>query len=175
MALRFKARSRSSALARVAVAAAIVALAGGMVPLSAESDSFAVVASVDVPVENLTLGELRSIFMFRKRYWAPGRQVTVVFGDESLSSGSLLLEKVYGMDYPSLRRMILEKLYQGELDLAPKVVATDRAVIAYVGHGHGSIGWVRVSALPPEPHDSIKVLTVDGKGYGDEGYPLIGR
>jgi len=143
--------------------------------LSAEPERFVVVVSADVPVQDVSMDELRSIFMFRKRHWAPGQPVTIVFGDHSLGSGSVLLEKIYGMDYSSLRRMILEKLYQGELDMAPKVVATDQAVIAYVAGGRGLLGWVPASALPAESEGSFRVLTVDGRACGDPGYPLSRR
>lgn len=176
MASRFRARSPSSRRAHaLAALVAIAMLAGGKPSLPADLERFAIVASPDVPVQDLSLDELRSIFMFRKHHWSPGRPVTVVFGDEFLNSDSALLEMIYGMDYPSLRRMILEKLYQGELDLPPKVVATDRAVIAYVANGRGLLGWVHASALSPQPDGSFKVLTIGGKAYGDPGYPLTGR
>ena len=150
-------------------------LAAGSATPAADSESFAVVVSADVPARDVSMDELRSIFLFRKRHWAPKRPVTIVFGDDSLGSGSVLLETIYGMDYPSLRRMILEKLYQGELDMAPKVVATDQAVIAYVAQGRGLLGWVHASSLPAESDGSFRVLTVDGKAHTEPGYPLTGR
>ncbi len=145
---------------------------GGLCTPAHEDDELVVVVSPDVPISDLGIAELRAILKFQKRYWAPGRPIRVVYGDHCLHAGSLLLQDLYEMDYPELRRLILEKLYQGELDLPPRVVATDDALMRYVAQGRGLLALVHREALTAESAGAVKVLTVEGKAFGTADYPL---
>ncbi len=137
--------------------------------LCAEGEAYAVVVSQDVPISNIEIDELKRIFRFKQRFWRAGRPLTLLYSDESLDPGSFLLDRVYGADYGSVRKLILEKLYSGEIDLAPKVVATDDTVVAFVASGSGLIAVVRADAADG---NSVKVLTVGGYALGSADYPL---
>jgi hypothetical protein len=133
------------------------------------SQRYAVVVSPDVPVSNLSTKELHRLFVFSKRFWAPSRPVTVLYSDDSLAEGSFLTESIYDMNFPSIRRLILEKLYQGELDKAPKVVANDGLAVDFVASGRGLIALVRADAIGDA---AVKVLRVDGHAIDAGDYPL---
>jgi hypothetical protein len=135
----------------------------------AEAQTYAVVVSPDVETMDLEFDDLRRIFRFQRRFWRSGRPLTLLFSEENLASGSFLLDRVYGTDYTALRRLILERLYSGELDLAPKVVANDESVVTFVAAGNGLIAVVRADAVGEQ---QVKVLTVDGKAPGSADYPL---
>lgn len=142
-------------------------LAGAVVPAAAED--WVVVVSADVPATDVSLDHLRRMFLFRERYWKPGLPVTVILSGDDLDAGSFVLQKIYRMDYAALRRMIFEKLYQQEIDLPPKVVASDDIAVAIVASGRGLISVVRASS--PRAGD-LRVLSVDGIQPGGEGYAL---
>ena len=135
----------------------------------AGQEEYAVVVSPDVPVSNLSMDQLHRLFLFRERYWKPGLAVTVLLSEDGLEPGSFLLEKIYRMDYASLRRLILEKLYQAEIDLAPKVVASDEVAVAFVASGRGLVAFVRANAAHGS---SVKVVSIDGVPPGAPGYVL---
>lgn len=128
-----------------------------------------VVVSPDVERSELRMDELRRIFLFRQRHWSAGRPVTILYSDSNLEPGSCLLEEIYRMDYPRMRRFILEKLYQGEIDLAPLVMTSDEAVVAAVASGKGLIGLVRRDKAAGA---DVQVLSINGVPPGADGYPL---
>ena len=171
MAWRYRARSPSSALLAIlasALAAGSVALAASR-GSAAEDELYAVVASVDVPVKSLSIEDLRRLFLFRERYWKPGLPAKIILSEEGLEPNSYLLSQIYGRDYPSLRRLIIEKLYQEEIDLAPKVVASDELAVVFVASGRGLIALVHASAARGT---NAKLVAIDGLLPGMPGYGL---
>lgn len=148
------------------VAASLLAAADA--PVS-PSDEYAIVVSSDVSVEGVSMEQLRRYFLFREKFWKPGHAVRVLYSEDDLVPRSFLLEHIYRRDYPSLRRFIVEKLYQGEIDLAPKVVASDEVAVAFVDSGSGLIALVRASAARGT---KTKVIAVDGLLPGAPGYSL---
>jgi len=147
----------------------LATLAVGTPGSRAEGEAYAVIVSRDVPVSNIEFDELRRIFRFKQHFWRTGQRVILLYSEDNLDPGSFLLDRVYDADYGSVRRLILEKLYSGEIDLAPKVVATDETAVAFVASGSGLIAVVRADAVDEE---SVKVLTVGGSAPGAADYPL---
>lgn len=138
-------------------------------PPSARAEELAVVLSSDVESDDLSLFELRDVFAFQKRYWPSGAPIAILYTSEELESGSLFLEVVYQRTPVGLRRMILESLNRGEIDYAPRVVATDALALKFVSAGDNMIAVVRSPAnIPP----GTKVVRIDGKIPGEPGYPL---
>lgn len=94
--------------------------------------------------------------------------MTILLSENGMEPGSFLLSHVYQVsDKASLRRLILEKLYQGQIDLAPKIVATDELAIRFVAAGRGLLAVVRADRLDG---DGVRVLSLDGKLPGSPGY-----
>jgi hypothetical protein len=170
MAWRFKARLPFRALSAALIpvlATIVVATVATAGPLEAEI--YAVVVSSDVPVKSLTLDQLRRLFLFRERYWKPGLPVKLLFSEEGLEPQSFLLKTIYGRDYPSLRRLIVEKLYTEEIDLAPKVVASDELAVVFVGSGKGLIALIHASAARGT---NARLVAIDGLLPDAAGYKL---
>ena len=150
-----------------ALVAAVIASAAAA-PAEAVED-YAIVVSPDVAVKSISVEQLRRLFLFREKYWKPGRPVKLIFSEDDLEPQSFLLERIYRSDYPSLRRLIVEKLYQEEIDLAPKVVATDEVAVAFVASGRGLIALVRANAVHGT---NAKLVAIDGILPGASGYAL---
>jgi len=132
-------------------------------------EEYAVVVSPDVDVKSMDLERVRRLFLLRERYWRPGRSVKLIFSEDSVEPRSFLLERIYRMNYSGLRRLIVEKLYQEEIDLAPKVVASDEVAVAFVASGRGLIALVRTTATTGA---GAKVVAIDGVLPGMPGYAL---
>jgi hypothetical protein len=166
-------RLRSSALALAGVAAVWLAigLSAAAAPIQ-YSGEFAAIASRGVPVDDLTLDELRRVFLFKRGVWRPGQPVNVMLPDSGLPARAFLLRHVYRMSDHDLRRFILERIFQAEIDFAPKVVGSDSEAVAFVKAGRSIITIVSASA--PRLSD-VKVLRIDGKLPRQAGYPLVDR
>jgi hypothetical protein len=169
-----KPRSRSRA-ARLIGALALCALAArGVVradenPAGKPVEEYAVVVSPDVTSTGVSSSQLRRVFLFTERYWKPGAPIRVLLSDDGLQPNSFLLGTIYKMDYESFHRYVLTKLYQQEIDLAPKVVANDHLAVNFVNSGSRLISIVRADAARD---GSARILPVDGKLPGSPGYAL---
>jgi hypothetical protein len=167
-------RSRSSAPALAAALAALWLVAGPSARAAAPpaAAEFAAIASGGVPVDGLTLEELRRVFLFKRGVWRPGQPVYVMLPDRGLPARAFLLRHVYRMSDQDLRRFILERIFQAEIDFAPKVVGSEQEALAFVKAGRSII--TLVSAAAPRLSE-VKVLRIDGKLPRQAGYPLVDR
>lgn len=143
-------------------------------PAAAETvdREFSVIVSTGVPVSRLTLEELRRIFLFKRTVWRPGQAVNILLPDGSLPARAFLLRHIYRMNDQELRRFILERIFQAEIDFAPKVVASDREAVSFVASGRSLIA---VIAAGTAGLTEVRILRIDGKLAGEPGYPLIDK
>ena len=163
---------RSSALA-VAVSLTWLAVsAAGRAAAPPVPAEFEVIASSGVPVNDLTFDELRRVFLFRRSVWRPNQPVNVILPDSGLPARGFLLRHIYRMSDEDLRRFILERIFQAEIDFAPKAVGSDAEAMAFVRAGRSIVAVVSAGAtLLPD----VKVLRIDGKLPREAGYPLVDR
>ncbi|MFN2399474.1 MAG: hypothetical protein ABR543_12670 [Gemmatimonadaceae bacterium] len=136
--------------------------------------SFAIVASPTVPVSELTMGDLRNVFFFRKKFWGGGKRVVLLLPAPGLQARDFLLADIYRLNSAGLQRLILEKLFQGEIDLAPRVVRSDQDALSFVASARGMLAIVPTDAIPAD-RSGFKVLRINGKLPGESGYPLTGN
>jgi hypothetical protein len=132
-------------------------------------EEYAIVVSPDVTVTSLSLERVRRLFMFRETYWKPGLPVRLMYSESGVQPHSFLLDRIYRMEFSSLRRLIVEKLYQEDIDLAPKVVPSDEVAIAFVASGKGLIALVRASVAQGA---NARPVAIDGVPPGAPGYAL---
>jgi hypothetical protein len=156
---------------RAGIAFALLALAGAPVPRAPASDAreFAIVVSDDVAATALTSGDVRRLFSLDRRFWKAGHPVVVLLPAAGTATREFLLHRIYRTDEGGLKRMILEKLYQGEIDLAPKTVSSDREALTFVSSSRGAIAVVPAGLVEGT---RVRTLKVDGKLPGSAGYPL---
>jgi len=149
-------------------------LAAALAPTGAQSPSpererYVVVVSPDVEISNLTREEVRRIFLFERRYWKAGHSVKVLLSESALQPGSFVLEQIYETDYGGLRRLVLDRMYNGELDMPPKFVQSNNAAVKFVASLSGLVTLVPLEAVEDS---NVKVLSIDGKQPSAEDYPL---
>lgn len=161
-------RSRGRSLSGL-LCAALVLASWPPWPAAREAETFVVVVSPDVPASNLSMDQVRRLFLFREKFWKPGRPVRVLLSEEELQDGSLLLEEIYRMDLPALRVLILEKLYQEEIDRPPKIVSSDKVAVSFVEAGQGLVTLVRAAAAQST---KAKIVTIGDIAPDGDRYPL---
>ena len=118
------------------------------------ADDFKVIAHVGLPVNEISAGDLRSIFLGTKTSLEDGSKVTPVME----TNGAVLtaFAKTYlGKSGAALQAYYRSLVFTGKWSM-PVAFATDSAVIAYVARTPGAIGYVRENV----ESDGVKVLKV---------------
>jgi hypothetical protein len=129
--------------------------------------NLAIVVNQSNPVENVSMKELRQIFLGERSHWPNGRRITLVMLPPGLERHTMLRE-VYHMTEGDLDQHFLHGLFTGDVFVSPKTLATPVGVCKFVFNVPGAIGYVRHR----DADKSVKVIRVDGHLPGDDGYKL---
>lgn len=130
--------------------------------------AIAIVVHKDAPVENVSLQELRNIFLANQQFWNDRTRIILLVRAPESDERDLILNKIYQMDEDQFRAYWIAKMFRAEVPRGPKIVfSTDMAVDLVVAIP-GSISFIRASGVI----DGVKLLRVDGKLPSEEGYPL---
>lgn len=131
-------------------------------------ESLAIIVNRDNPIENLSMADLRTVFLGARSHWANGRRITLVMMEPGQPERDTLLRDVCRMSESDLRRRYLQGLLTGEVLVSPKTLASPVGVRKFVFNVPGAIGYLR----PGDVDDSVKVIRIDGHLPGDAEYPL---
>ena len=138
--------------------------AAGRIPPNA----VAIVAHPGVPVDGLTLAELRDYFMARRRRWPNGQRVTLLVRDPENSERQVVLHVIYDMtesrylEYWTRLKMD-GTVVRGPTPVRSSLVARQRVVVT-----PGSIAFIPARMVTRD----MKQLRINGKLPGQPGYPL---
>ncbi len=149
-----------------------IAVAGPMVSAvdaqTEGSEAVAIVVHPLVPTDDLTLDQLKSIFLAERQHWDDRSRITLLVRAAIAPERDLILTEIYGMSEDRYRRYWISKMFRSEVASGPKIVFSTDMLRDLVTVIPGSIGFVPVSEVGPD----LKVIRIDGKLPGDEGYPL---
>jgi hypothetical protein len=169
MALSSRLHTRSSAPRARALALLVAGLYVASAAVPARAGEYAVVVSADVKVESLTLPQVRQLFGLQKQFWSPGQSVVVLLPPEHSPTRDYLVERVFRANEALLRRMLLEKMFRGEIDQAPRTVESDGQACTLAAAGRGVVTIVPAGTALP---DGTRLVAVDGHRPGESGYPM---
>jgi ABC-type phosphate transport system substrate-binding protein len=158
-------------LALALAPAAILAAEPAGLPASSKEGlgaPLAIIVNLSNPVEELSLSELRSVFLGERSHWPHGRRVTIVMRDPGQPERVAILRLVYRMGESDFTRYFLQATFTGEALSPPRRLSTSSGVRRFVFNVPGAIGYVRAD----EADDSVKILRVDGRAPGDPDYRL---
>ncbi len=149
----------------VAVVAGPPALARSQ---GAATGTFALVVHQSNPVNNLTLTELRRIFMMEMQTWPHGRKITLVLGEKGQPGRAEVIRVVCGISEADYDRHILLQTFRGTIGWGPRAIQSTAAMLRFVFNAPGAIAYV-----PADQTDtSTKVLRIDGLLPADPRYPV---
>jgi ABC-type phosphate transport system substrate-binding protein len=130
--------------------------------------SIAIIVNQENPVDNLTLQELRTVFLGERSHWPNGRRITLVMMEPGQLERKAILHEIYRMNEGDFSRHFLQGLFTGEVFVSPKTLATPVGVRKFVFNVPGAIGYVRASDVD----GTVKVIRVDGHLPDDKDYVL---
>ena len=145
----------------------LVAVAALAAP-EAASQPVAVVVHEDVPVQNLSFGELRRIYRGDRQFWANRQRVTLLVRSEGAYERRVLLSRVYEMSERGFRQFWVGKIFRSEVATGPKVAYSNAMTLSLLRSLPGAIAFVRSDDVPA----GTRVVRIDGLLPSDRGYPL---
>jgi ABC-type phosphate transport system substrate-binding protein len=134
----------------------------------AYATDLAIVVNPENPVEELSLKDLGRIFRLEKQYWEGSSRIYLVLRESGSAEKGIALRKIYGMSDEGLKKVWLDKVYREEIPSFPKVLNSNETVIRFVSQLPNAIGFIDASRLDRR----VKVLRIDRRLPGEQGYPL---
>jgi phosphate transport system substrate-binding protein len=131
-------------------------------------EEVAIIVHKSNPVENLSLTELRQIFLAERSRWPSGRKVTIVMREPGRPEREAVLRQVCRMRDQDFTRHFLSAKFTGATVEEPKLLTSSDGMLKFVFNAPGAIGYVRAV----EVNASVKVVRVDGRAPGEAGYKL---
>ena len=143
---------------------------GALAPLAtgqAQSD-VAVVVQRDVPVDNLTVSELRRVVLGDREFWPASVRITLLIRAPISHERDVVLKNLCQMTEAQFRQHWIGKVFRADTALAPKIVYSTEMAVDLVNRIPGAITFIEAS------HSSLglKVLKIEGRLPGEQGYPL---
>lgn len=132
--------------------------------------AIAVIAHEQVPVEDLSLSELRRIFLGERLFWSRNLTVTLLTPPRGTPERKVLLEKIYQQrSEAQYRQHWINKLFSDGGQSAPKITGSPEMSASLARVIPGAIALVPADRIP----EGVKVLRIDGKRPEESGYPLV--
>jgi ABC-type phosphate transport system substrate-binding protein len=139
------------------------------VPTSLSPDeTIAIVVNQENTIDNLTMKDLRSIFLGERSHWPNGRRITLVMLEPGQLERKAILRDIYRMNETDFSRHFLQGLFTGEVFVSPKTLASPVGVRKFIFNVPGAIGYVRASDVD----STVKVVRIDGRLPEDKDYEV---
>ena len=137
-------------------------------PQSSRGGDIAVVVNADTPITDLSLSEVRKVFLGDRQYWNSKLPVVLLMRAPAARERDVVLRVIYQMSEEQYKQYWVAKVYRSEVTGAPKVVYSDSMQYELVSAMPGAIAAVDGRNV----HPGVKVVRVDGMLPGEKGYPL---
>ena len=135
---------------------------------TAASKSIAIVVHKDTDIENLSLAELRNIFLANQQFWSNRKRIVLLVRAPKSDERDFVLNTIYQMDETQYRQYWIAKMFRAEVPRGPKIVFSTNMMLELVIAIPGSISFVSAD----EVTEDVRVVRIDGKLPSDPGYPL---
>ena len=136
------------------------------IPLRA--DEVVIVVNKQNPTEDISSKDVKKIFRFEKQFWDHGGKISPLLRETGSSAKTLMLKKIYEMSDEDLKKLLLLRLFKGEIAALPQTLDSDTAVKKFVSQIPNAIGYINRASSD----SNVKTLRIDGKLPGDPGYLL---
>lgn len=134
----------------------------------AVSTPIAIVVHQDTDVDNLSLQDLRNIFLANQQFWPDRTRIILLVRAPKSEERDFVLNRIYQMDEAQFRQYWIAKMFRAEVPRGPKIVFSNDMAIDLVVAIPGSISFIAADQVS----DAVRVVRVDGKLPSDDGYPL---
>jgi len=140
-------------------------------PVQAGGDPIVVIVNSANPVDNLSMSELKKLWLSDKSHWDSGKAVAPVMVGSGAPERAAFLKEVCGLNDADFGRYFLQAAFTGKSATPPKEVSSARDVKSIVAGSPGAIGFVKASDFSASD-SGVKAVKVDGASATDSGYKL---
>ena len=133
-----------------------------------ENGGIAIVVHKDTAISNLSMTELRNIFLANQQFWSDRSRIILLVRAPQSDERDYVLNTIYQMDEAQFRQYWIAKMFRAEVPRGPKIVFSTDMTLDLVVAIPGSISFMRADQVS----DGVKLVSVDGKMPHEEGYPL---
>lgn len=134
----------------------------------AQDRAVAIVVNPSTAVNDLSLLELRNVFLGERQFWNDGSRIVLLVRAPVAYERDVVLNKIYRMDESQYRQYWIAKVFRAEVSSGPKIVYSNDMTRQLVTALAGAVGFIPASDVSPE----MKVVRINGKLPGDPDYPL---
>src|SRR3954463_15094150 len=132
------------------------------------SSDIAVVTNPETPVTELSLADVRKVFLGERQYWNSNMPVILLVRAPVAREREVVLKNIYQMTESQFKQYWVAKIFRSEAVSAPKIVYSADMTNQLLAVIPGSIAFMEAKAVGP----GLKVLKVDGRLPGETGYKL---
>ena len=108
----------------------------------------AIVVHKDSSIDDLSLQELRNIFLANQQFWPDRTRITLMMRAPKSDERDFVLDRIYQMDEAQFRQYWIAKMFRAEVPSGPKIVFSNDMALALVIAIPGSISTAHWS-MPP--------------------------
>jgi hypothetical protein len=130
--------------------------------------SIAVVVHPDTPVSDLSLDEVRKIFLGDRQYWSAKLPVVLLMRAPVAHERDVVLRVIYQMNEAQFKRYWIAKIFRAESATPPKTYYSNDMANELTAAIPGAIAIMDASEVPR----GVKVVRIDGHLPSDSDYPL---
>ncbi len=135
---------------------------------SATASPIAIVVHKDTAIDNLSLEELRGIFLADQQFWQNRKRIILLVRAPQSDERDFVLNKIYQMSEPQFRHYWIAKMFRAEVPRGPKIVFSTDMTLELVIAIPGSISFMRADDVT----EDVKLVRVDGRLPSEDGYRL---
>jgi ABC-type phosphate transport system substrate-binding protein len=128
----------------------------------------AVIVHRDVPIDNLTVSELRRVLLGDREFWPASVRITLLIRAPIAHERDVVLKNLCQMTEAQFRQHWIGKVFRADTALAPKIVYSNEMAVDLVNRIPGAITFIDAS----QAGRNLKVVKIDGRLPGDRGYVL---
>jgi hypothetical protein len=133
----------------------------------ATGSGFAVVVSPDVPINGLSMAELRKLFLGDRQFWNSNLRVSLLIRAPVARERAVIVWTVCRMSEAQFGQHWIGKVMRADTTSSPRQFNSNQAALDLVRSSPGAIAIVNATQVA-----GMKVLPIDGKMPSDPGYPL---
>lgn len=141
--------------------------------VQASGDPIVVIVNNSNPVDNLTMGELKKLFLSDRSRWDTGKSVAPVILSTGSTERTAFLKIVCGMSDAEFGKYFLQAAFTGKSATPPKEVSSSQSVKTTVAALPGAIGFVKAADFHGDGSDGgVKAVKIEGVQASDPAYKI---
>ncbi|MFT5336967.1 MAG: ABC-type phosphate transport system substrate-binding protein [Luteibaculaceae bacterium] len=133
------------------------------------SAQIAVIVNPENPVSEISVNQLRAIFMGKQVYFDQGNDLIKLCDFETDLND--FCEKLYGFSSKTMNKHWFQLIFSGTSANVPKKLNSPDELIQYISKNKSAIGYIDLKKIP-EGLEGYKIISLDGKLPTSSGYFL---